>query len=74
MNCISFTMNTLPWMSIGYNVQMTPLQILNFYNTVANGGKMMKPRLVSQIKNGTSVVRNYPPQVVRNRICSQENP
>ena len=35
---------SLPMMSHGYEVQMTPLQILTFYNAVANGGRMMKPR------------------------------
>lgn len=36
---------SLPMMSYGYEVQMTPLQILTFYNAVANGGRMVKPSL-----------------------------
>jgi cell division protein FtsI (penicillin-binding protein 3) len=44
---------TLPQMSYGYEVMMTPLQILTFYNAVANDGKLVKPRFVSAImKNG----------------------
>jgi cell division protein FtsI (penicillin-binding protein 3) len=40
---------SLPMMSHGYEVQMTPLQILAFYNAVANNGRMVKPRFVSAI-------------------------
>ncbi|HEX5625921.1 MAG TPA: penicillin-binding transpeptidase domain-containing protein, partial [Saprospiraceae bacterium] len=40
---------TLPWMSVGYEVQLTPLQLLTFYNGVANNGRVMKPYLVQQI-------------------------
>ena len=39
---------TLPWMSIGYELEITPLQLLNLYNTVANNGTMMKPYIVSE--------------------------
>ena len=42
---------TLPWMSTGYEVEMTPLQILTIYNAVANGGEMMQPRLVKRIES-----------------------
>jgi cell division protein FtsI (penicillin-binding protein 3) len=37
---------TLAGMSYGYETKMTPLQVLNFYNAVANNGKMVKPHLV----------------------------
>jgi cell division protein FtsI (penicillin-binding protein 3) len=37
---------SLPMMSIGYEVMMTPLQILTFYNAIANNGKMVKPKFV----------------------------
>ncbi|MFQ5335439.1 MAG: peptidoglycan D,D-transpeptidase FtsI family protein, partial [Flavobacteriales bacterium] len=41
---------TLPWMSIGYEVRLTPLQILTFYNAIANGGRMVRPRFVKEIR------------------------
>ena len=45
---------SLAWLSFGYEVKVTPLQTLTFYNAVANGGTMMKPRLVKGItENGT---------------------
>jgi cell division protein FtsI (penicillin-binding protein 3) len=40
---------SLPQISIGYEVRITPLQLLTLYNAVANGGKMVKPRFVSAV-------------------------
>lgn len=33
------------WSSIGYNQQISPIQILTFYNAIANNGKMIQPQL-----------------------------
>lgn len=62
---------SLPWMSIGYEVQLTPLQVLAFYNAIANGGKRMKPRLVKEIRNRGSVVKRFGTEVVDAQICSK---
>jgi cell division protein FtsI (penicillin-binding protein 3) len=56
--------------SHGYEVQLTPLQILTFYNAVANGGRMMKPRFVSDITRNGTVLRHYNPDVIVNSIAS----
>jgi cell division protein FtsI (penicillin-binding protein 3) len=63
---------TLPWMSYGYELEMTPLQILSFYNAVANGGKMVKPYLVSEIREFGQTVEKFEPQVLNEKICSDE--
>lgn len=62
---------SLPMMSHGYEVQMTPLQILTFYNAVANDGKMMRPRFVTAILRNGSVVRNFGTEVIINSIASR---
>ena len=62
---------SLPMMSHGYEVQMTPLQILTFYNAVANNGRMMRPRFVTAVLRNGSVVRNYEPEVIINSIASR---
>jgi len=62
---------SLPWMSIGYEVRLTPLQILTFYNAVANNGKMVKPKFVAEIKEHGHVVKKFPTEVINNSICSQ---
>lgn len=62
---------SLPWMSIGYEVKVTPLQVLNLYNAVANNGKMMKPMFVSSIRKGSETVKAFEPQVLVENICSK---
>lgn len=62
---------SLPWMSIGYEVKVTPLQILSLYNAVANNGRMMKPLFVNEIKRGDEVVMRMKPEVLVDKICSQ---
>lgn len=63
---------SLPWMSIGYELTLTPLQILALYNTIANNGRMMKPQLVKELRYHGEVVKEYDPQVIDPMICSRE--
>jgi cell division protein FtsI (penicillin-binding protein 3) len=58
-------------MSHGYEVQLTPLQILTFYNAVANDGRMMRPRFVTSIIRNGKVVRSFEPSVIINSIASR---
>jgi len=62
---------TLPWMSIGYEEQMTPLQILAFYNAIANNGVKMKPMFVKKILDHGDVVKTFKPEVLNPSICSR---
>jgi cell division protein FtsI (penicillin-binding protein 3) len=61
---------TLPWMSIGYEVKMTPLQTLAFYNAVANNGKMVRPMFVKGISQHGEELRRFDPVVLNPAICS----
>ena len=36
---------SLAWFCIGYNQRISPIQMLTFYNAIANDGKMVKPTL-----------------------------
>ncbi|HRZ78352.1 MAG TPA: penicillin-binding transpeptidase domain-containing protein, partial [Bacteroidales bacterium] len=63
---------SLPWMSIGYEVAITPLQTLAFYNAVANDGKMVKPLFVREVRRGGQLIREHKPQVINPSICSRE--
>lgn len=63
---------TLPWMSVGYELKLTPLQILAFYNAIANDGQRMKPRLVKEICNRGEVVESFDTEEVGGRICSRK--
>lgn len=62
---------TLPWMSIGYELLLTPLQLLQFYNAVANDGRMMKPYLVQRTEQFGEIIKEYKPTVLRRSIASR---
>lgn len=63
---------TIPWMSIGYELKLTPLQILTFYNAVANDGKMVKPKFVKEIRKRGKLVKEIPTEVINSSICSKK--
>ncbi len=63
---------SLPWIAFGYEVQMTPLQTLVFYNAIANNGEMVRPRLVSEIRQRGTTVQQFPTEVLNPSICSDE--
>lgn len=62
---------TLAWMSYGYEIKMTPLQMLAFYNAVANDGKMVKPRLIKEIREKGALRESYKTEVIHSRIFSR---
>jgi cell division protein FtsI (penicillin-binding protein 3) len=61
---------TLAWMSFGYELKLTPLQTLTFYNAVANGGCMMKPRLVKAITENGHIRKEIENERLIWSICS----
>ena len=63
---------TLPSMSIGYELQISPIHILTFYNAIANNGKMVSPRFVTSIKDESGIFKSFPITVISNKICSEE--
>jgi len=67
----TFTGITLPWMSIGYELKMTPLQTLALYNAVANEGTLLQPQFVKYIKKGSDIQKEYKPRILNASICSK---
>jgi len=63
---------TLPWSSIGYEVKVTPLQILTLYNAVANNGTMVKPIFVKRITNTGKTIKEFKTDVIEDRIASEQ--
>jgi cell division protein FtsI (penicillin-binding protein 3) len=63
---------SLPWMAVGYEVRQSPLQTLAFYNAVANGGTLVRPQFVKEIRRGSQVIKSFKPVVLRKKICSDE--
>lgn len=64
---------TIPWMAHGYELSMTPLQTLNFYNAIANNGKLMQPQLVKAISYNEEVEKEFKPVTKKEKIASLEN-
>ena len=67
----TWSATSLPWMSFGYEVLVSPLQTLMLYNAVANNGKMMKPYLVNQVSQDGMAIKTFQPQVIEEAICSE---
>lgn len=59
---------TLPWMATGYEVQITPLHTCMLYNAVANDGKMMRPYLVSEVRQYGKTIYKKKPEVIEESI------
>ncbi|GEO23768.1 penicillin-binding protein [Cyclobacterium qasimii] len=63
---------TLPWMSIGYELKITPLQTLAFYNAIANGGDMVRPMIVKQISRGNTIEKEFKTETLSRNIASKK--
>ncbi|WKB80186.1 penicillin-binding protein [Cellulophaga lytica] len=63
---------SLAWMSHGYEVSLTPLQTLTFYNAIANGGEMVRPRLIKEVKEWNKTIYKFDKEVINPSICSRE--
>ena len=59
-------------MSYGYGVQMTGINMLNFYNTIANGGVQMQPRIVKAVLKDGEIIEEYPTKVLNPRMISKQ--
>lgn len=64
---------TLPVMSYGYGFKLTPLQILTFYNGIANGGTMVKPLFIDKIERSDGGTLQYKPQILVEQMSSPQN-
>ncbi|MDX5326316.1 MAG: transpeptidase family protein [Bacteroidota bacterium] len=62
---------SLPWMTFGYEVSLTPIQVLSIYNAVANDGVMVKPLFVKEIRDGGRMIESFEPEVINPAICSK---
>jgi cell division protein FtsI (penicillin-binding protein 3) len=60
---------TLPWMSIGYETQIAPINTVSFYNAIANNGKMMQPRFIKKIIKNGEVIKEFEPVVLKRQIA-----
>jgi len=68
----NWSKTALAWMSIGYETQVPPISTLTFYNAIANGGRMMRPRFVKGVMKDGQMIAEYPPVVQREQIAKPQ--
>ena len=59
-------------MSIGYETQVPPINILTFYNAIANNGVSIRPKFVKAAVRDGEVVKEYPTEIINPKICSDK--
>ena len=69
---LNWSKTALPWMSIGYETQIAPINTVTFYNAIANNGKMMRPRFVKKVVKNGETIKEFEPQVIKERIARPE--
>ena len=67
---VNWSNTALPWMSIGYETNVPPISVVTFYNAIANGGVMVRPRFVKRVEKQGEVVEEFPVDVIKKQICS----
>jgi cell division protein FtsI (penicillin-binding protein 3) len=68
----NWSRNALPSMAYGYNLRMTPLQTLAFYNAIANDGELIKPRFLKSVKSFDKNIEVFKKEVLVEKICSNQ--
>lgn len=63
---------TISKMAYGYSVELSPLQILMFYNGIANNGKMIAPLLVKEIRKNGKTIEEFESKVIESSICGSQ--
>lgn len=68
----SWSIHDLYSTAIGYSIKETPLNMLAFYNAIANKGKMMKPYIISAFEKNGNIEKEFKPVILNGSICSRK--
>lgn len=71
LNTGTWSNTTYSRMPIGYEVSVTPLQMCMAYGAIANGGVLMKPRLIDRVVKSNGETAITPPQPVW-QVCTAQ--
>ena len=58
-------------MAYGYRVRLAPIQMITFYNAIANEGRMISPVLVRELRRGGRVKERFESRTIASSICSR---
>lgn len=64
---------SLPWMSIGYEIALTPLQTLAFYNSIANNGTLVKPQFIKEFRSAGVTTKKFEPVILKEKIVNNQS-
>ncbi len=64
---------SLPWMSIGYEIALTPLQTLAFYNAIANNGTLVKPQFIKEFRTAGLTTKTFEPVILKEKIVNNQS-
>lgn len=65
-------LQSLAQIAYGYESKLSPLQMLTFYNSVANNGKMIAPIFVREIRSMGNTIERFQARVINPKVCSDE--
>lgn len=65
-----FSLLTIPWMSFGYETLIPPINMVTFYNAIANDGVMVKPRFVQAVSRDGEIIKRFDPEVINPKIAT----
>lgn len=68
----NWSKTALPWMSIGYETQIAPINTVTFYNAIANNGRMMRPRFVKRVVKNGETLTEFQPEVIKEQIAKPQ--
>lgn len=61
---------SLPWMAYGYELSLAPIQLISYYNAIANNGELVKPQVIKEVRRAGRIVKTFPKEVLNSKICS----
>jgi cell division protein FtsI (penicillin-binding protein 3) len=61
---------SMAMISHGYELRLTPLQVLAFYNAVANNGRLVRPQFVKELRMNGRVIKSFENHTIKSSICS----
>lgn len=62
---------TISKMAYGYSVELSPMQILAFYNGIANNGRMVRPMLVTELRKDGMTVKEFRTETIKSSMCKK---
>ncbi len=60
---------TISKMAYGYSVELSPMQIIAFYNGIANNGKMVRPMLVTELRKDGMTLKEFRTETIKSSMC-----